>query len=314
MKPYSHDLRVRIFNYSLTHTFRETAEIFQVSPNTVYLLKCLFNETGSLTPKAYPLEHPHLITPEGEMYLTLLLIEHNDLTLAELCDHYEQAYGVRVSIGTMYNTLERLKITRKKKTFSDPKKNTDANKTDKENYHAQLEATEPGQRFYLDETGSCLNMSPLYGRAKEGKRAYDQKPTYPSTTVSSVAILSKKGIVSRYTYTGSLNAKLFILYLDTFVLPVIENGQTLIMDRHPVHRAKNVQEFLNNNRIKFLYLPAYSPELNPIEEAFSKIKQYIKKQKARTKDALLGVLKKAFKIITNSDANGYFNHSAEFLY
>jgi transposase len=86
------------------------------------------------------------------------------------------------------------------------------------------------------------------------------------------------------------------------------------MDRHPVHRAKNVQEFLNNNRIKFLYLPAYSPELNPIEEAFSKIKQYIKKQKARTKDALLGVLKKAFKIITNRDANGYFNHSAEFLY
>jgi len=312
MKPYSHDLRVRIFSYSLTHSIRETARIFQVSPNTVYLLKCLFIETGSLNPRDHPLEYPHLITPEGEMYLGLLLSEKNDLTLAELCDHYEQAYGVRVSIGTMYNTLEHLKITRKKKTFSDPKKNNDTAQVDKENYDAQLEMIEPEQRLYLDETGSCLNMSPLYARSQEGERAYDQKPTYPSTTVSTVAILSEEGMKGQYTYPGSLNAKLFILYLDTFVLPIFENGQTLIMDRHPVHQAKTVQQFLNKNNIKFIYLPAYSPELNPIEEAFSKIKQYIKKQKARTINQLLKVLKTAFKIITNTDVKGYFNHVAEF--
>ena len=73
------------------------------------------------------------------------------------------------------------------------------------------------------------------------------------------------------------------------------------MDRHPVHRAKIVQRYLKQNNVKFLYLPAYSPELNPIEEAFSKIKQYIKKQKARTVDELLKVLKKAFDIITIND-------------
>ncbi len=312
MKPYSHDLRVRMFSYSLTQSIRKTAKLFQVSPNTVYLLKCLFIKTGGLEPRDRPLKHSHLISPEGEIYLGVLLSQENDLTLAELCDRYEQASGVRVSIGTMYNTLKHLNITRKKKTFSDPKKNSDAAQVDKENYDVQLETIESEQRFYLDETGSCLNMSPLYGRSREGERAYDQKPTYPSSTVSTVAILSEDGMKAEYTYPGSLNAKRFILYLDTFVLPIFTYGQTLIMDRHSVHRAKTVQKYLKKSNIKFLYLPAYSPELNPIEEAFSKIKQYIKKQKARTINELLIVLKNAFETITKNDVQGYFYHASDF--
>ena len=155
-------------------------------------------------------------------------------------------------------------------------------------------------------------MAPLYGRSRQGERVYDKKPTYSGTSVSTIAILSEEGVKARYSYTGSLTAKLFVLYLETSVLPILENGQTLIMDRHPVHRAKIVQSYLKQNNVKFLYLPAYSPELNPIEEAFSKIKQYIKKQKARTVDELSKVLKKAFDIITINDVKGYFNHAAEF--
>jgi transposase len=79
-----------------------------------------------------------------------------------------------------------------------------------------------------------------------------------------------------------------------------------------VHRAESVRDYLNQNKIKFLYLPPYSPDLNPIEEAFSKIKQFIKKQKARTIDRLLNVIQEVFTIITPSDTNGYFNHAAEF--
>ena len=312
MKAYSHDLRIRIFNYSLSHSIRETAKIFQVSPNTVYLLQKLFYETGSLEPRINLDERPHLITGEGEMYLSLLLTKECDLTLAELCDRYEQAYGVRVSIGTMFNTLERMNITRKKKTFTDPKKNSETALEKKKEYDAQLEKIEPDNRLYIDETGSCLNMTPLYGRSAQGERVYDEKPTDPGMRVNTVAILSKEGMKACYTYTGSLTADVFIFYLETFVLTILGKKQTLIMDRHPVHRAKSVQNYLNQNNIKFLYIPPYSPELNPIEEAFSKIKQYIKKQKARKLGDILNVLKKAFDIITINDAKGYFDHVAEF--
>lgn len=146
MKPYSSDLRIRIFNYSLSHSIRETAKIFQVSPNTVYLLQKLFYETGSLDPHVNLDKKPRLITEEGEMYLSVLLSKECDLTLAELCDRYEQAYGVRVSIGTLFNTLERLNITRKKKTFSDPKKESETAQDEKKTYVAQLEKIQEDNR------------------------------------------------------------------------------------------------------------------------------------------------------------------------
>jgi transposase len=313
MKAYSHDLRVRIFNYSLTHSIRATAKIFQVSPNTVYLLRCLFFETGNLDPIKNTTPHTLLISEEGEMFIHLLIIEKNDMTLAELCERYEEAYGIKVSVSTMYNTLKRLNITRKKKSFSDPKKDTHEAEIKKENYDNELHKIEPTERFYLDETSSCTNMTPAYGRSLKGEKAYDKRPTYPSLTVSTIAVLSNdEGIKCRYTYTGMLNTKLFISYLDTFVLPELNNGQTLIMDNHPVHKAKAVQQYFAKNKIQYLYLPPYSPKLNPIEEAFSKIKNYIKKQKAWTKDKLFSVIEKAFQIITMSDAKGYFKHAEEF--
>ena len=117
MKPYSHDLRVRILEYSLTHTAKETARIFQVGINTVFLLKKLFYEEGNLNPRVNNNKYYHLITPDGEIYLECLISEENDLTLDELRDRYEAAYNVRVSIGTMHNTLRHLNITRKKSPF-----------------------------------------------------------------------------------------------------------------------------------------------------------------------------------------------------
>jgi transposase len=265
MKSYSYDLRARIYNFSLTHTIRETAEIFSVSPSTVHLFRKLFTETGSLNPRAPLYDRPYLITPEGETFLQLLLAQEVGLTLEEIRYRYENVFGILVSMGTMYNTLERLNFSRKKKTFSDPKKST---AEAKEKYFEELETIVPGKRFYLDETGSCLNMTPLYGRSYQGERVYDSRPTNPGTRVNTIAVLTKEGIKAKYNYTCSLNTKVFICYLAAFVLPIIIDGETLIMDNHPVHRAREVQEFLNKNKVNYLFTPAYSPELNPLEEAF----------------------------------------------
>ena len=117
IKYYSHDLRTRIYSYSLEHSIRKTACLFGVSPNTVYWLKRRFIETGSLKPRQRPSNDPHLITPEGCLYLESLLSKEVDLTLEALRDRYEEAYGIRVSIGTMFNTMRRLNIMLKKDLF-----------------------------------------------------------------------------------------------------------------------------------------------------------------------------------------------------
>lgn len=123
MNAYSNDLRQKILNYSLTHSIRETARVFGVSPSTVSSLKKLFEETSSITPLKPIREYPHLISEEGEMYLKALLSGEPDLGLKEIIDNYAEIYGVRVCIGTMFNTLEKLNITYKKRV-SQTLKNT----------------------------------------------------------------------------------------------------------------------------------------------------------------------------------------------
>lgn len=122
MNVYSNDLRKRIFNYSLNHSIRKTAKLFNVSITMVMGLKKLFEETGSLEPRKPKIKYPRLISDEGELYLQALLLEEPDLTLEEIIDNYEESYNVRVSIGTMFNTLKKLKITHKKKHFPTLKK------------------------------------------------------------------------------------------------------------------------------------------------------------------------------------------------
>ncbi len=112
MNALSLDLRRRILNHALTSSVRKTAEVFQVSPNTVHMLKKLFFETGGIQPRAPKLPHARHISAAGELYLQTLLLEDPDATLGELCDRYDQAYGVRVCTSTMFYTLRRLGFSR----------------------------------------------------------------------------------------------------------------------------------------------------------------------------------------------------------
>jgi len=313
MNAHSKDLRQRILNYALTHSVRHTARIFQVSPDTVYRLKKLYYETGDIVPHSPQVVPARAVSPEGELYLQVLLLEDVDLTLEELCERYEKAYGVRVGITTMHNTLKRLNLTYKKKTVYDPKRNRDEAKDEKTSYINQLEDVKPENRIYLDEMGSALNMTLDSGRSRQGERVYDENPTAPGVTVNTVAVLTEKGIEAVDMYTGTLTAKRFVFYLEIYLLNLIVGGKVLIMDNHPVHHAKLVQQFLEGHQVPYVYLPTYSPELNPIEEAFSKIKHDIKKHKPRLVGDLFNTIKNAIKTVTQDDIIGYVNHSEEFL-
>ena len=108
-----------------------------------------------------------------------------------------------------------------------------------------------------------------------------------------MAVLTGHGVEAAAQYRGALTAKRFIAYLETYVLALMVGGKVLIMENHPVHHAKIVRRFLDENKMPFVYLPPYSPELNPIEEAFSKIKHSIRKCKPRTAQALFDAIKSA---------------------
>ena len=313
MSALSKDLRQKILNHALSHSVRKTARRFQVSPNTVHLLKKLFYETGGIAPRASKAVHAHAVSPEGELYLQALLLEEVDATLERLCELYQQAYGVRVGQSTMHLTLKRMGLSYKKKTFHDPKKHAEGAADLHDSYACQLEGVAPEDRVYLDETGSSLNLSLDYGRSPKGERVHDDRPTAPGATVSTAAVLTEHGIEGEFLYFGTLTAKRFIAYLDVYVLALVAGGKLLIMDNHPVHCAKAVQRFLEDRQVSFAFLPPYSPELNPIEEAFSKIKHHVRKCKPRTAAALFDTLKSAIATVSEDDVIGYTNHAAEYL-
>jgi transposase len=312
MAAHSMDFRIRLFNYSLAHSIRQTAAVFRVSPTTVHRLQKLFYETGQLSPKPSHAGRPRVVSEEGELFLQAVLVEEADLTLNELRDRYATAYGVHVSLGAMHDTLQRLGLSRKKKTTYDPLKDSEAHQADTQRYHQQVDPIPLDERLYLDETGARLNLTLAYGRARRGQRVVAPKPVTPGDPLNTVAVLTEQGLAAPWFFKGTLTARRFVTYLRVFLRPLLRGGKTLILDKHPVHRARRVQAFLKRHHVQYVFLPTYSPELNPIEEAWSKFKYVLRRAQARTQETLLEAMKQASKAITPEDAQGYFQHAEDF--
>jgi transposase len=151
-------------------------------------------------------------------------------------------------------------------------------------------------------------MSLAYGRSKKGSPVYERKLTRTNQKLNTIAVISHQGLKTCRHYKCSLNIKQFIYFLEYFVLPILKN-ETLIMDRHPVHCAKEVKDFMIKHKIRFLYLPPYSPDLNPIENVFSKVKQFIKTYQPKTIDRLKFIIKLAFENVSQNNYISYFRHA-----
>ena len=181
----------------------------------------------------------------------------------------------------------------------------------REYYQEKVSEINRNDLIFLDEFGCELNMTKTHGRSLKGYPVYEEKRTHSSKRLNTIAVLSEKGFETKFSYGVSLDSAIFIYFLEYFILPKYKE-KTIVMDRHPVHYSKEVKKFMNDNEIKYLYLPPYSPELNPIEEAFSKAKGFIKKKKPRTLECLRYIVNKAMETITKTDAENYIEHAAEF--
>lgn len=108
---------------------------------------------------------------------------------------------------------------------------------------------------------------------------------------------------------GATTARVFETYVERVLVPSLRTGQVVVMDNLGAHKPKRVKELIERQGCELLYLPAYSPDLNPIEEAFSKIKRFLRKVGARTRDALVEATGRALSAVSSEDARGYFEHA-----
>lgn len=168
------------------------------------------------------------------------------------------------------------------------------------------------QLVVVDECGSHIGLTSLYGWAPRGERAHASIPRHRGKNTTLMASLSLSGIGAAMIIEGSTNASAFEVYVEQILAPRLEPGQLVVLDNLRAHKSQRVQALIEARGCHLLFLPSYSPDLSPIEEAFSKLKAFLRRVGARTREELLEALSQALETITPQDALGYFTHCGYF--
>jgi transposase len=162
--------------------------------------------------------------------------------------------------------------------------------------------------LFVDEMGTHTSLAPLYGYSPRGQRAFFKIPRNRGTNTTLVSSMSLEEMGPPMIIEGSTSREVFEAYVERFLAPTLREGQVVVMDKLSAHKSERVRKLIEDRRCELLYLPPYSPDLNPIEEAFSKVKRLLRVIGVRTKEALVKAIGKALDVLDASDARGFFTH------
>jgi transposase len=169
-------------------------------------------------------------------------------------------------------------------------------------------ALDASSLVFVDEMGTNVSLSPLYGWSKKGRRAYGLVPRNRGRNTTLLSSMTIEGIGPSLAVEGATTAQVFEAYVEQVLGPTLRGGQVVVMDNLSAHKGERVRDLIEQRGCELLYLPSYSPDLNPIEEAFGKMKGLLRKVEARSREALLEALGAAISAITDQDARGFFEH------
>jgi transposase len=163
---------------------------------------------------------------------------------------------------------------------------------------------------FVDESGFHTSMTRLRARAPRGRRAYGRVPRNRGKNTTLIASITLEGAMGEsMTMEGATDALAFEAYIEHFLAPSLTEGQVVVLDGLGAHRTEKVKELIEARGADLVFLPSYSPDLNPIEEALSKIKGIVRKVGARTREALEEAIAMALGALTAEDAAGWFAHA-----
>lgn len=163
-----------------------------------------------------------------------------------------------------------------------------------------------GRLVFLDESGVNINMVRRYGRAVGRARVHDKAPINTPSTTTILSSVRADGEMIFTSFTGPVNGERFREYLENLLAPSLRPGDIVIMDNLRVHKIPGIKERIKAAGATILYLPPYSPDFNPIEKLWSKIKAYLRKVRARCADVLASAITAAFELVSTKDIAGWF--------
>jgi transposase len=304
MRAYSYDLRQRILHaVDQGKTRVEICKLFEVSRATIKRYLKLRRETGDVKPKTIP-GRPAKEGAALQAGLQPQLDAYPDATLEEHCQFWEASQGVKVSTASMSRAIQRFNWTRKKKTLCA----SGQKEAERAAWREQAQTFDASKLIFIDECGSNIALTRMSARSPKGKRAYGAIPRNRRANITLLAALSFQGVGEALILEGSADSTAFEIYIEQILAPSLQAGQIVILDNLSTHTGEKVRQAIEARECQLLFLPSYSPDFSPIEEAFSKLKAFLRRVGARTPETLQEAIGQALLTITVQDAHGWFGH------
>jgi transposase len=303
---HSEDLRSRVVaEVAAGSSRRQAAARFKVSPASAIRWTTLEAQTGSVRArprggKSSPLE------PHGG-WLKDLVAKEPDLTLAEIELRLLDGLGQKITERSIRRFFKRHAISYKKTLHASEQTRPDVAEA-RERWKAGQASLDPTKLVFVDETGTNTKMVRAYGRAPWGPRLLGRQPFGHWKTTTFTAGLRCDGITAPFVLDGAMNREAFLVYLDKVLGPTLSAGDIVVMDNLPAHKGEAVRTRIEAKGAKLLLLPPYSPDLNPIELAFSKLKALLRKAAERSVGGLWDRIGQVLDAFTPQECANYFRH------
>ena len=197
-------------------------------------------------------------------------------------------------------------VASEKKSLHASERDTEANRHKREQFLERIRRTPAEKLIFLDESGVTTSMTRLRGRCLGGRRIHEATPGGHWKILTVLGAMSLRGMVATMTLEEATDADIFLAYVEQVLAPVLRPGDVVVMDNLSSHRVDGVRQAIEKAEAELLYLPPYSPDLNPIEKAWAKFKQLLRSAKARSNDALDQAVSDALNRITPDDAKAWF--------
>ena len=245
---------------------------------------------------------PSVFSNSEREELIELINNRVDITLEEIRSHFAK----NCSLAAIHKLIKKLGFTFKKKTLKASELEREDIVQARSEWGEFQNNTDSNRLVFLDETGAKTNMTRRYGRSMKGKRCYDLSPAGHWKSVTILSAIRLNGVVSSVVFQGAVNREKFDEYIENSLAPKLCQGDIVIMDNLSAHKSQKSSDIIKNKEAEMSFLPAYSPDLNPIEKMWSKVKQVLRGIKARTHEELLEAIDKALKLVSAKDAQGWF--------
>ncbi|MEJ0042708.1 MAG: IS630 family transposase [Rhizomicrobium sp.] len=308
-KPYSMDLRERVVaaveREGLSR--RQAAARFGVSYSAAIAWLKRVDATGSFAPGQMGGHKPKTLSGAWRDWL-VQRCRSGDFTLRGLVAELGER-GLKVDYRSVWAFVHAEKLSHKKKTLiaaEQDRPDVARRRTQWAKYRGWVD---PSRLVFIDETWTKTNMAPLRGWAPVGERLRAKVPHKRWKTMTFLAALRQDRLDAPWLIDGPINGVRFLLYVEKVLVPTLKPGDIVVMDNLGSHRSKAVRAAIRAAGAKLFFLPKYSPDLNPIEQFFSKLKHWLRKAARRSQDAVCNAIGHVLDTVTPTECKNYFENS-----